>query len=60
MGQPFVGLPMLAFGDAVYQGPVADPNFVAWQNSQQYCYPQQPGYPPQYPRPPHARYPPQQ
>jgi hypothetical protein len=47
---PFVGLPMLAFGDsAVYRGPVADPNFVAWQNSQQYGYPQQSGYQQQYP-----------
>lgn len=46
---PFIGLPMLAFGNAVYQGPLADPHFVAWQyqqyGHQQYGYPQQPGYP---------------
>jgi hypothetical protein len=53
---PFVGLPILAFSnDAVYRGPVADPNFAAWQHSQNYGYPQQQpqmgypqqGYPPQ-------------
>jgi Family of unknown function (DUF5684) len=39
-----IGMAILAFSHtAVYVGPVADPNFIAWRN-QQY---QHPGYPPQ-------------
>jgi len=57
---PFVGMPMLAFSDnAVYRGPVADPNFAAWQNSQ---YNQYYGHPqgwPQQPQPGYQQYPPQ-
>lgn len=46
---PFVGWPILAFGDARYVGPVADPRFQVYG---------QRGYPPQgYPVPP-GQYPP--
>jgi hypothetical protein len=48
---PLVGMPLLAFGDAVYRGPVADPGYQQWLLAQSgYGYPQaaaQPGYHPQ-------------
>jgi hypothetical protein len=48
---PFVGVPILAWSDARYIGPVADPNFTAYGQG----YPPAPGYPPPpgYPAPPH-------
>jgi hypothetical protein len=64
---PIVGMPILAFGDAVYRGPVADPGYQQWLltqpgygNPQGGYYPQvsagypQPGYPvqPGYPQQP--------
>jgi hypothetical protein len=45
-----IGMGILAFsGNAVYRGPLADPNFAAQQYQQQYQQPQYPppGYPPQ-------------
>lgn len=57
---PLVGMPILAFGSAVYRGPVADPGYQQWLltqpgygNPQAGYYPQvssgypQPGYPAQ-------------
>jgi uncharacterized protein DUF5684 len=61
---PFIGLPILAFGDATYRGPIADPNFGRYPQAphipQQYPYPQQQyPYPPQQPGPPpQEQYPP--
>ncbi len=73
---PFIGWPILAFGDAMYRGPVADPNFHGpGGQGQQYPsqgYPQQYGqqqygqqqygqqYPPQQGYPQQQQYPPQQ
>jgi hypothetical protein len=64
---PIVGWPILAFGDARYLGPVADPAFQGGgygqpgypQQGPPPGYPQQPGYPPQGP-PPQPGYPPRQ
>jgi Family of unknown function (DUF5684) len=70
---PFIGWPILAFGDAMYRGPVADPNFhgpgAGGYPGQQYPpqgYPQQQygqqQYGQQYPQQghPQQQYPPQQ
>ncbi len=61
---PYVGVPILAFGQARYVGPVADPNFNAYGQG---GYPE-PGYPgapnfqtpPPYAQHPGQQYPPQQ
>ena len=62
---PFIGLPILAFGDAAYRGPVADPRFREFGPGTRLPepgYPGAPHIPQQYPYPQQQprQYPPQQ